>query len=85
MASIKTDYKPATLISYKCPCFSILYSFVFPVGGILAGLPFSLCAKYWDWSGSFIVLQVFAVGIFILKFLTRNMEYKMIPIKKKMQ
>ena len=60
--------------------------FFFPsVGAILAGLPFSFVAEYVEWKGAFIMLEVLLVGVLILKVSTLNLEYKMVPIRKKMQ
>jgi len=57
----------------------------FTVGAILAGFPFSCVAKYIEWKGSFILLEVLLIGVLVLKILTRNLEYKMVPTKKKLQ
>lgn len=58
---------------------------VVSVGAILAGLPFSYLAKQFEWRGAFIALEALSVGIIIMKVATRNLEYKMVPIKKKLQ
>lgn len=57
----------------------------FPVGAILAGLPFSFLAKQFDWKGAFVVLEALSIGVIIMKVATRNLEYKVVLIKKKMQ
>jgi len=58
---------------------------VFPVGAILAGLPFSYIAKHIEWKGAFILLEVLLVGVLIAKIVMRKVEYKMVPTKKKLQ
>merc|ERR1712226_413815 len=55
------------------------------VGAIIAGLPFSRLAKVFDWSGAFIVLEGLMITVLIIKLLTRNVEYKMITIRKKLE
>jgi MFS transporter, OPA family, solute carrier family 37 (glycerol-6-phosphate transporter), member 4 len=55
------------------------------IGAILAGLPFSYVAKQLEWKGSFMLLEVLLIGVLVLKILTRNLEYKMVPTKKKLQ
>lgn len=57
----------------------------FPVGAVLAGLPFSYLAKALDWRGAFMTLEVVSVVLLLLKLVTRNLEYKMVSIKKKLQ
>ena len=59
--------------------------FLLSVGAILAGLPFSYIAKQFEWKGAFIILEALSVGIVIMKLATRSLEYKMVPIKKKLQ
>ena len=56
-----------------------------PVGAVIAGMPISLIAKYYDWHGAFIFCNIMMVVILVIKILARNLEYKFIPIKKKMQ
>ena len=55
------------------------------VGAIMAGLPFSYLAKLLEWRGSFIVLEAMLVAVVVVKVLMRNVEYKMVPTKKKLQ
>ena len=55
------------------------------VGGILAGLPFSTFAKHYEWSGGFIALEAGLIAVLIMQVLTRNQEFKMVPVKKKIQ
>lgn len=55
------------------------------IGAILAGFPFSYVAKHIEWKGSFILLEVLLIGVLVLKIMTRNLEYKMVPTKKKLQ
>eukprot|EP00914_Ancora_sagittata_P000335 GHVO01000946.1.p1 GENE.GHVO01000946.1~~GHVO01000946.1.p1 ORF type:complete len:417 (+),score=18.11 GHVO01000946.1:1-1251(+) len=55
------------------------------IGAILAGLPFSYLAKQFEWKGAFIVLEALSIGVIIMKVITRNLEYKVVLIKKKMQ
>ena len=55
------------------------------VGAILAGLPFSYVATVLEWRGSFILLEGLLVAVFVVKILARNLEYKMVPTKKKLQ
>jgi len=51
----------------------------------MAGLPFSYIAKELEWRGSFMLLEVLLIGVFLMKLAARNLEYKMVPTKKKMQ
>ena len=53
------------------------------VGAVMAGLPFSHLANIYDWKGAFLVLEVLSVVMLVLKLATRNVEYKMVSIKKK--
>ena len=55
------------------------------VGAILAGLPFSYVAKYYDWRGAFLALEVLLIGVLVLKILTRNVQYKMVLVRKKLE
>lgn len=54
------------------------------VGAVLAGLPFSYIAKLLEWKGAFIILEVLLIGVLIMKIMMRNVEYKMVPTKKKL-
>jgi len=54
------------------------------VGAVLAGLPFSYIAKLIEWRGAFIVLEVLLIGVLVLKIIMRNVEYKMVPTRKKL-
>jgi sugar phosphate permease len=58
---------------------------IFSVGAIMAGLPFSYVAKYFEWRGSFILLETLLVIVLTSKILMRNVEYKMVATKKKLQ
>lgn len=55
------------------------------IGAILAGLPFSYVAKRLEWKGAFIILEGLLIGVIVLKVAARNLEYKMVPTKKKLQ
>ncbi|KAK2146144.1 hypothetical protein LSH36_629g01017 [Paralvinella palmiformis] len=55
------------------------------IGAILAGLPLSIMANYFNWKGSFILLEALLIVMLVVKMATRNLEYKMVPIKKKLQ
>jgi len=59
--------------------------FVLSVGAVLAGLPFSYIAKQLEWKGAFILMEILLVGVLIMKIVMRNVEYKMVPTKKKLQ
>jgi len=59
--------------------------FVFLVGAVLAGLPFSYVAKLIEWKGAFILLEILLVGVLVMKIVMRKVEYKMVPTKKKLQ
>lgn len=59
--------------------------FLSPVGAILAGLPFSYVAKHLEWKGAFVTLEGLLIGVLVLKVAARNLEYKMVPTKKKLQ
>lgn len=58
---------------------------MFSVGAVLAGLPLSYIAIYFKWKGAFIVLEVLLIAALILKLKTRNLDYKMISVRKKME
>jgi len=62
-----------------------LVSLASNIGAVLAGFPFSYVAKHLDWRGSFILLEVLLAVVFLIKILARNLEYKMVPTKKKLQ
>ncbi len=64
---------------------TVFFYLFFSVGAILAGLPLSIIAKYFEWKGAFIVLEILSLAVLIAKLSSRNLEYKMVPIKKKMQ
>jgi len=51
----------------------------------MAGLPFSYLAKFFEWRGSFIFLEAMLAAVVVVKVLMRNVEYKMVPTKKKLQ
>lgn len=55
------------------------------IGAITAGLPFSLVAQELNWRGAFIILEFLLILAVVLKVLTRNLKYKMVDTKKKMQ
>ncbi len=55
------------------------------VGAIFAGMPFSYIAKRYDWHGAFLFMELLLIGMLIINFVTRNLHFKFIPIKKKMQ
>ena len=82
-------YKTMRVTKYHWTTVPLLYKSVcvinFSVGGVMAGLPLSYVAQVYDWSGAFFMLEVFIGAILILKILTRHLEYKMVPIKKKLQ
>jgi len=69
------NYFPVTLQIYV----------VFSVGAVLAGLPFSYIAKQIEWRGAFILMEILLIGVLIMKIVMRKVEYKMVPIKKKLQ
>jgi len=56
---------------------------VLSVGAVLAGLPFSYIAKRLEWKGAFILMEVLLIGVLLMKIVMRNVEYKMVPTRKK--
>ncbi|ESN98136.1 hypothetical protein HELRODRAFT_185876 [Helobdella robusta] len=55
------------------------------VGAVTAGLPFSMVANSLNWRGAFIIMESTLAGMLVIKVLTRNLEYKMVSTKKKIQ
>ncbi|XP_040062998.1 glucose-6-phosphate exchanger SLC37A4 isoform X2 [Ixodes scapularis] len=47
------------------------------VGGVLAGLPFSIIAEYYQWRGVFLLLEVVSAVTAVLLFLGRNLNSRL--------
>ncbi|CAD5126183.1 DgyrCDS14353 [Dimorphilus gyrociliatus] len=61
-----------------------LVGFAANIGGVMAGLPLSSYAKYYAWTGSFILLEIIGViTIIICAIALRNVKYSTVNMKKK--
>lgn len=55
------------------------------VGAVMAGLPISYIASHIQWRGAFILIEVLLALIFVLTVVTRNLEYKIVATRKKLE
>ncbi|KAI0229837.1 Glucose-6-phosphate exchanger SLC37A4 [Lamellibrachia satsuma] len=55
------------------------------VGAVMAGLPISYVATLIQWRGAFVLIEVLLAVILALTVLTRNLEYKIVATRKKLE
>lgn len=78
-------YRKCTIVLFTWLTNSSFCDLFLAVGAVMAGLPISYVATLIQWRGAFMLIEVLLAVILALTVLTRNLEYKIVGTRKKLE